>query len=99
MFTFTQPEKTTKTSTTNKIAKSTKITKKYIKTAQTPEWFNGEQRRIIYTALFEQNGPFTANDLLPQVETMGLKSKTPIIESIAYHLHQLQILGFIEIAK
>ena len=85
------------TVTTAKI--STNQTRKYVRTDLPVAFFAGAQRRIVLTAISEQTQPASALDIADRCAELGLQSKTPVAASAAYHLHHLQILGYVKLSS
>lgn len=97
--------KPTVTAETNVIAAPAKATvtsvndRKYKLTESCPSSFKGAQRQIVRNILANSKEPMTPAEVAPLADQAGLKSITPTLASVRYHLHHLQLLGFAETSK
>lgn len=73
--------------------------RKYKLSASCPSSFKGAQRQIVRNILANSKEPMTPAEVAPLADAAGLKSITPTLASVRYHLHHLQLLGFAEVTK
>lgn len=60
----------------------------------------GVQRIAVLSVLRNANGkPMTAAEIEPKAVAAGLKAVGGTLPSVKYHLHQLQLLGFVEVVN
>jgi hypothetical protein len=59
----------------------------------------GEQRRIVYMILLEATGPLSVKAIADLAAKRGLVSKTPVFDSVKYHLNLLRKEGYAEVVN